>query len=101
MKWAEEIFGVYHGDALLDVRLRFSKEVAQRAAKVTFHPSQKKKTEKSRVGSLIVHLKVRGHQVLFYELCHPDWVGNVKIEAPDSLADEYGRYLRILDKAIA
>ena len=99
MKWAEESYGVYHGDALLDVRLRFSKEVAQRAAKVTFQPSQK--TEKSRVGSLIVHLKVRGHQVLFYELCHPDWVGNLKIESPDSLADEYGRDLRILDKAIA
>jgi len=54
MKWAEESFGVYHGDTLFYVRLRFSKDVAQRAAKVTFHPS--KKTEKSRVSSLIVHL---------------------------------------------
>ncbi len=97
-EWAEESFGVYHGDALLDVRLRFSKEVAQRAAKVTFHPSQK--TEKSRDGSLIVYLKVRGHQELFHELCHPDWVTNVKIEAPDSLVGEYKRYLRRLEKAV-
>ena len=78
-EWVEENFGVYHGDALLDVRLRFLKDVAERAAKVTFHPSQKK-TEKSRCGSLIVYLKVRGHQELFHELCHSDWVGNVKIE---------------------
>ena len=83
----------------MDLRLRFSKEVAERAAKVTFHPSQK--TQQSRDGSLIVHLKVRGHQELFHELCHPDWVGNVKIEAPDSLVDEYRRYLRRLEKAVA
>ena len=52
MKWAEESFGVYHGDALLDVRLRFSKEVAQRAAKVTFHPSQKKKPKRAGLDHL-------------------------------------------------
>ena len=50
--WAKESFGVYHANALLDVRPRFAKDVAERAAKVTFHPSWK--TEKGRQGSLVV-----------------------------------------------
>ena len=45
-EWSEKSFGVYYGDALLDVRLMFLKDVDERAAKVTFHPSQK--TEQSR-----------------------------------------------------
>ncbi len=47
-KWAEKSFGVYHGDTLEAVRLKFSKDVAERAAIITFHASQK--TEKSRDG---------------------------------------------------
>mgnify|MGYP000565815695 CR=1 FL=1 len=75
MEWAEESFGVYHSNALLYVRHTVYKDVAQRAAGVTFHPSQK--TEKSRVGLLIVQIYVRVHQKLFHELCHPDWVASV------------------------
>ena len=51
---AEESFGVYHSNAPLYVRHTVYKDVAQRAAGVTFHPSQK--TEKSRVGLLIVQI---------------------------------------------
>ncbi len=97
-EWASESFGVYHGDALIEVKLRFTKDVAKRAERVSFHPSQR--TENGRNGGLVVYLRCRGHQELFHELCHPDWVGNVKIEEPESLRVEYGRYLRRLEKAL-
>ena len=51
MKWAEESFGVYYGDALLDVRLRFSKEVAQRAAN-HFPSIAKKKPKRAELDHL-------------------------------------------------
>ena len=47
MEWAEESFGVYHSNALLYVRHTVYKDVAQRAAGVTFHPSQKTEKEQS------------------------------------------------------
>ena len=79
--------------------MRFKKDVAKRAEKVSFHSSQR--TEKGREGSLVVYLRCRGHQELFAEcLCHPDWVGNVIIEGPDSLKVEYERYLSRLQKAL-
>ena len=49
---------------------------------------------KSIDGSLFIHLKVREHQELFHELCHPDYVGNVKIEESDSFIDKHRRYRR-------
>ena len=97
-EWASESFGVYHGDAFIEIKLRFKKDVAKRAEKVSFHPSQR--TEKGREGSLVVYLRCRGHQELFAELCHPDWVGNVVIEEPDGLKVEYKRYLLRLQKAL-
>ena len=39
--WAADSFGIYHGDEILDIRLRFTGEAAKRAQKVRFHPSQK------------------------------------------------------------
>ena len=39
--WAADSFGIYHGDDILDVRLRFTGEAAKRAERVRFHPSQK------------------------------------------------------------
>ncbi len=97
-EWAAQSFGVYHGDALIEVKLRFSKDVAKRAEKVSFHPTQR--TENGRNGSLLVYLRVRGHQEIFHELCHPDWVSNVVIEEPESLKVEYRRYLSRLYKAV-
>ena len=94
-EWASQSFGVYHGDALIEIKLRFKKNVAKRAERVSFHPSQR--TEQGRNGSLVVYLRCRGHQELFHELCHPDWVGNVVIEKPESLKVEYQRYLKRLE----
>lgn len=57
--WAAESFGVFNGDALWDIKIRFSKEVADRAEKVQFHASQKMVKQKD--GSLIMFLKCREH----------------------------------------
>ena len=40
-EWANESFGVFHGDELLNIKLRFSGDAAKRVEKIQFHPSQK------------------------------------------------------------
>lgn len=96
--WAAESFGVFHGDALWDIKIRFSKEVADRAEKVQFHASQKMVKQKD--GSLIMFLKCRGHRELIWELLHPDWLGNVKIESPERLQEEYMEQLEKAKSAV-
>ncbi|MDC6458108.1 WYL domain-containing protein [Alphaproteobacteria bacterium] len=93
-KWANESFGVFHGDALWNVKIRFSKDVAKRAEKVQFHPSQK--ISHGRNGSLVIEMRCRGHRELIWELLHPDWIGHVTIESPEGLQKEY---LGQLDRA--
>ena len=99
MKWAEESFGVHYSDALLYVRLTFYKDVAQQAAKVTFHPSQKNRREQSW---LIYRPLVGESAPKAISRTLSFWLGCEREDkAPDSLADEYRRYLRKLEKAIA
>ena len=97
-EWASESFGVFHGDEVLDVKLRFRKIAAQRAGKIQFHPSQT--TKKLKDGSLLVHLKCQGHRELIHELCHPDWIGHVIIDEPEVLKFEYLAYLSTLQNAV-
>ena len=89
--WVRESFGVYHGDELLKIQLRFSSDVAERASKITFHPTQEQRRQ--RDGSLIVKMQCRGHRELIWELMHPDWLGFVQIESPDRLKEEYAEQL--------
>ena len=91
--WAADSFGIYHGDDILDVRLRFTGEAAKRAEKVRFHPSQKIRRIR---GGLIVQLHCQGHRELIHELCHPDWLGQVRIDSPESLRVEFNGYLEQL-----
>ena len=98
-EWASESFGIFHGDSVLDVKLRFKKAVAKRAEKITFHPLQK--IQNGRDGSLVVKLHCCGHWELLHELCHPDWLGNVVIEEPEELRKEYKEYLSRLQTALA
>jgi predicted DNA-binding transcriptional regulator YafY len=86
-EWASESFGVFHGDALWNIKIRFSKDGANRAEKVQFHPSQK--ISHGRNGSLVIEMRCRGHRELIWELLHPDWIGHVKIESPEGLQKEY------------
>ena len=48
----------------------------------------------------IVYLKCRGHWELIHELLHPDWLGNVKIEKPEILRQEFKAYLSKCEAAI-
>ena len=91
--WAADSFGIYHGDDILDIRLRFTGEAARRAEKVRFHPSQKIRRTR---GGLVVQLRCQGHRELIHELCHPDWLGQVRIESPDSLRVEFDAYIEQL-----
>jgi predicted DNA-binding transcriptional regulator YafY len=75
--WAAESFGVYHGDDLKTHHITFSPRVADRAASVQFHPSERK--TRSPDGSLLVILRCRGHRELLHEMQHPDWQGEVTI----------------------
>lgn len=95
-EWAKESFGIFHGDELLDIKLRFTGEAAKRAERVQFHPSQK--TSKGRGGSTIIELKCKGHRELIHELCHPDWVGQLAIEKPDEFRASYFEYVKELAK---
>ena len=97
-EWASESFGVFHGDALWNIKIRFAKEVAKRAEKVQFHPSQK--ISHGRNGSLVMELRCRGHRELIWELMHPDWLGFVQIESPDRLKEEYSEQLERAKTAV-
>ena len=97
--WTSESFGIYHGDELIKVKLRFSKAVASRAEKITLHPSQV--VSNGRKGTLIVALKCRGHRELIWELLHPDWLGQVEIEEPKALKGEYTEYLERAKRTVA
>jgi predicted DNA-binding transcriptional regulator YafY len=77
-EWAKESFGIYHGDELKTHRITFSPRVAERAASVQFHPSERK--TRLPDGSLLVILRCRGERELLHEMQHPDWAGEVEIE---------------------
>jgi len=47
-------------------------------------------------GGLIVELYCQGHRELIHELCHPDWLGQVKIISPESLRFEFDEYIKNL-----
>ncbi len=89
--WARESFGIYHGDDTIDVELLFSPRVAARAERVRFHASQR--SERCDGGALRVTLRCCGHRELLHELCHPDWLGEVRIENPPALVKELEEYV--------
>jgi predicted DNA-binding transcriptional regulator YafY len=76
--WAAESFGIYHGDELKTWRFVFSPRVADRAESVQFHTSEQKK--RLRDGSLLLTLRCRGERELLWELSHPDWAGEVRLD---------------------
>ena len=75
--WAAESFGIYHSDELKTWRIVFSPRVADRAASVQFHPSERK--TRLPDGSLLVILRCRGERELLHEMQHPDWAGEVRV----------------------
>ena len=81
-------FGVYHGE-VLDVKLSFSKELAQDASQYNFHPTQKIKEEKD--GSITVSFKASGSKEIMWHVFK--WGANCRILAPKALKEEYKKYL--------
>lgn len=95
-RWAQESFGVYHSDELLNVTLEFDMEVADRAERLIFHPSQFQARRSD--GALIVQMRCKGHRELLHEILHPDWLGHVKILGPPALIEQLDAFLWITQK---
>ena len=81
-------FGVYHGK-ILNVKLSFSKELAEEASQYNFHPTQKLIKEKD--GTLSVTFKASGDKEIMWHIFK--WGNGCKIISPKSLKDEYKKYL--------
>jgi len=82
-------------------RLRFKKSIADRARTVQFHPSQKVISKSNRDGEYVIELKCSGHQEVFHELTHPDWLARVLLEGDDNLMSEFQRYSGLVAKMAA
>jgi predicted DNA-binding transcriptional regulator YafY len=95
-RWAQESFGIYHSDELINVTLEFDAEVADRAERLVFHPTQYQ--QRLPDGALLVKLRCKGHRELLHEVLHPDWLGHVKVLGPPALVHELGEFLRITQK---
>ena len=88
-EYAKESFGVYHGE-ILNVKLLFSKELAQEASNFNFHPTQKGKFNDD--GTYTVTFKASGNKEIIWQVFR--WGDGCKIVAPKSLHDEYKQYLQ-------
>ena len=44
----------------------------------------------------VIEITSSGHQEVFHELCHPDWLGRVRLEGKDDLQAEFRRYAGII-----
>ncbi len=87
-EYLNQSFGVYHGK-ILNVKLSFSKEVAQEASQYNFHPTQKIVKEKD--STLTVTFKASGDKEIMWHIFK--WGKGCKIISPKSLKDEYKKYL--------
>ena len=87
--YANKSFGVYQGE-ILDVKLKFSKEVAGDAELYKFHPTQKMKKDEN--GNLIVNFKASGDREIMWHVFK--WGKNCEILAPKKLREAYKNYLK-------
>lgn len=88
-EYLNESFGVYHGK-ILNVKLSFSKELAEEASQFNFHPTQK--IIKEQDGTLTVTFKASGDKEIMWHIFK--WGKGCKIISPKSLKDEYKKYLK-------
>lgn len=88
-EYAKESFGVYHGE-ILNVKLLFSKELAQEASNFNFHPTQKGKFNDD--GTYTVTFKASGDKEIIWHVFR--WGEGCKILSPKSLQNEYQNYLK-------
>lgn len=88
-EYSKESFGVYHGE-ILNVKLLFSKELAQEAGSFNFHPTQRGKLNND--GTYSVTFKASGSKEIIWHVFR--WGQGCKIIAPKSLQQEYKQYLK-------
>ena len=80
---------MYHGE-ILNVKLLFSKELAQEANNFNFHPTQNGKINVD--GTYTVTFKASGNKEIIWHVFR--WGKGCKIIAPKSLQKEYKQYLQ-------
>lgn len=88
-------FGVYHGE-LLNVKLLFSKDLANEASQYNFHPTQRGKWNDD--GTFTVSFKASGSKEIIWHVFK--WGAGCKIISPKSLKDEYKSYIESVLKEI-
>lgn len=82
-------FGVYHGE-ILEVELLFSKDLAKEASQFNFHPTQSGNWNDD--GTYTVNFKASGSREIIWHVFR--WGAGCKIIAPESLKEEYIKYLK-------
>lgn len=92
-KFSKRSFGAYFGK-ILNVKLKFSSEVAEEVMNYNFHPTQK--FEKQDDGSVIVRFKASGDKSIMWHVFK--WGENVEILAPKDLRKEYKNTLKSVSK---
>jgi predicted DNA-binding transcriptional regulator YafY len=94
-EYCQKSFGVYTGK-VLDVVLKFKKEVKDDILNYSFHPTQTNEVAKD--GSIIVKFSASGSYEIITELLK--WRDNVAILEPKQLKDEYNNEIEKLYKKI-
>lgn len=87
-EYSNKSFGVYQGE-ILDVKLKFSKEVVCDAEQYKFHPTQT--CMKDDNGNLIVSFKASGDKEIIWHVFK--WGKNCEILSPKKLKESYKKYL--------
>ncbi len=88
-EWTNSSFGIFH-DNVINVKLKFKKEIADDVIKYNFHPTQQIKQQKN--GTVIVTFTSSGTKSILWNIFK--WGVNVEIIAPKSLKEQYKNYLK-------
>jgi predicted DNA-binding transcriptional regulator YafY len=83
--YAERSFGVFQGDEVRDVELRFDSGVSDDVRQFHFHPTQT--MESNSDGSVTVRFRACGQREMCWHLV--TWAGHVEVIAPTELKAAY------------
>ncbi len=88
-EWANLSFGIFR-DNVINVKLKFKKEIADDVIKYNFHPTQQIKQQKR--GDVVVTFTSSGTKSILWNIFK--WGTNVEIVAPKNLKEQYVNYLK-------
>ena len=92
-EWANSSFGIFQ-DKVINVKLKFKKEIADDVIKYNFHPTQKVTRQKN--GALVVTFTSSGTKSILWNIFK--WGVNVEIISPKTLKEQYINYLKDVQK---